>query len=117
GLDGRIDLGNVAQHARPERNLVERHAVAPHGGLSLGGTDDIIPCVLVEPDAGLAHEFVQVLEFLTAGAEFNIARWPNRRAVIHVLRSLVSFYSSVPRVGIALPKAPASASSAMRRSS
>ena len=69
-LDRRIDLGDVAQHPRPERDLVQRHAVAAHGGLGLGGADDVVPGILVEVGARLADEFVQVLEFLGAGAEF-----------------------------------------------
>ena len=45
--------GDVAQHPRPERDLVERHAVAPHRGLGLGGADDVVPGVLVEVGARL----------------------------------------------------------------
>ena len=54
-LDRRIDLGDVAQHPRPERDLVQRHAVAPHGGLGLGGADDVVPGVLVEIGPRLAR--------------------------------------------------------------
>ena len=70
-LDRGVDPGDIAQHARPERDLVERHAVAAHGGLGLGGADDIVPGILVEVGARLAHEFMQVLELLAAGAEFD----------------------------------------------
>ena len=82
-LDGSIDLGDIAQHARTECDLVERHAVAAHGGLGLGGADDIVPGVLVEPGARLADEFVEVLEFFAAGAEFDVHRRPDGRPVIH----------------------------------
>ena len=70
-LDGAIDLCDVAQHARPECDLVERHAVAAHGGLGLGGADDVVPGILVEVGAGLDDQLVQVLELLAAGAEFD----------------------------------------------
>ena len=69
-LDRGVDPGDIAQHARPECDLVERHAVAAHRGLGLGGADDIVPGILVEVGARLAHEFVKVLERLGAGAEF-----------------------------------------------
>ena len=77
-FDRRVDLGDIAQHARAERDLVQRHAVAAHGGLGLGGADDIVPGVLVEVGARLAHELVQVLERLGARPELDIARWPDR---------------------------------------
>src|ERR1700744_4719207 len=65
-------------HTRAERDLVERHAVAAHGGLGLGGADDVVPGVLVEVGARLADELVQVLEGFAAGAEFGVARcWPD----------------------------------------
>ena len=53
-LDRGVDFGNVAQHPRPERNLVQRHAVATHRGLGLRGADDVVPGVLVEIRARLA---------------------------------------------------------------
>ncbi len=85
-LDRRVDLGDVAQHARPERDLVERHAVAAQRGLGLGGADDVVPGILVEVGARLAHELVQVLEFLAAGAEFDVAGgWDAGRLVHRVL--------------------------------
>ncbi len=40
------------------------------------GADDIVPCVLVEPGAGFSDEFVEILEFFAAGAEFDIPRRP-----------------------------------------
>ena len=71
--DRRIDPGDIAQHPRPERDLVQRHAVAAHRGFGLGGADDVVPGILVEVGARLADELVQVLEFLAAGAEFGPA--------------------------------------------
>ena len=59
-FDRRIDLADVAQHARPERNRVERHAVAPQRRLGLGAADDIVPIVLIEIGAGFGDDFVQV---------------------------------------------------------
>ena len=88
-LGGGVDLGDIAQHPRPERDLVERHAVAAHGGLGLRGADDIIPGVLVQPGAGLAHEFVEILEFFAAGAEFDIpapAGWGSRHSCVFLSR-------------------------------
>ena len=82
-LGGRVDPGDIAQDPRPERNLVEGHAVAAHGGLGLRGADDIVPGVLVEPGAGFAHEFVEILEFLAAGAELDIPRRLDGGPVIH----------------------------------
>ena len=84
-FDGSVDLGDVAQHARPERDLVERHAVAAHGGLGLGGADDVVPGILVEVGARPADQFVQVLELLAAGAEFDRWRWDAGRFVHDVL--------------------------------
>src|SRR6185295_581893 len=78
-----VDPGDVPQHPRPECNLVERHPVAAHGGLGLRGADDIVPGVLVEPGAGLSDEFVEILEFFAAGAEFDIPCWPAGRRVVH----------------------------------
>src|ERR1700744_3461592 len=65
-------------HTRAERDLVERHAVAAHGGLGLGSADDVVPGILVEVGARLADELVQVLEGFAAGAKLGIARWPDR---------------------------------------
>src|SRR3954468_19724184 len=66
-----VDLRDVAKHARPESDLVERQTVAAHGGLGLGGADDIVPGVLIQVRPRLRYELVKVLEFLAAGAEFN----------------------------------------------
>jgi len=71
-----VDLSDVPQHPRPECNLVERHAVAAHGGLRLRSADDVVPCVLVEPGAGFSDEFMEILELFAAGAEFDIPRRP-----------------------------------------
>ncbi len=71
-LDRAGDLAHVAQHTRAESDLVQGHAVAAHRGLGLGGADDVVPGVLVEVGTRLPDEFVQVLERLVAGAEFDV---------------------------------------------
>ena len=68
-LDRRIDLADVAQHARPERDGVERHAVAPQRGFGLHAADDVIPVVLIEILAGFGDDFVQVEKF---GSSFGV---------------------------------------------
>ena len=107
-LDGSIDLRDVAQHARPECDLVERHAVAAHGGLGLGGADDVVPGILVEVGAGLDDQLVQVLEFLAAGAEFDRLRRDAGRFVHGVLpgdafalRYRVPGYRAIPKIAMA----------------
>ena len=60
-LDGRVDLGDIAQHARAKCDLVEPHAVAAHGGLGLSGPDNIIPGILVEIRPCPADELVKIL--------------------------------------------------------
>jgi len=62
-LDRRVDPAHVAQHARPERERIQRHAVAPQRGLALGAADDVIPVVLVEILARLLDDLVQRLKF------------------------------------------------------
>src|SRR6201999_1014096 len=69
-----IDARGVAPHARPKRDLVERHAVAAHRGFRLRGADDVIPGVLVEIGARLVPELMKVLERLGAGAKFGALR-------------------------------------------
>ena len=82
-FDRGVDLGDVAQHARPERDLVKRHAVAAHGGFGLGGADDVIAGILVEIGAGFPDELVKVLEFFVARAKLDILRWPDR--LVHLV--------------------------------
>ncbi len=53
-FDGWIDLADVTQNARPERDGVERHAVAPQRRLGLDAADDIVPIVLIEICRALA---------------------------------------------------------------
>src|SRR5882757_5712388 len=84
---GWIDMGDVAQYAWPEGDLVQRHSVAAHRGLGFRGANDITPGILVQLGAGLPHEFVQVLVFLAAGAELDIARRWNGGPVIHGVSS------------------------------
>src|SRR6202007_3095088 len=74
--------GDIAQHPRPECNLVQGHAVATHGGLGLSGADDIIPGILVEVGACLAHEFVKILEFFGTGAELRCC-WLDAGGFVH----------------------------------
>ena len=62
-VDG-VGAVDVAQHARPECERVERETVAPHSGLGLGAADQIIPDVAVEPGARHRDELVQVVELL-----------------------------------------------------
>ena len=78
----RVDLGDIAQHARTESDLVQRHAVAAHRGLGLGGADDVVPGILVEVGARLADELVKVLELLAARAEFD-GRWRDAGCLVH----------------------------------
>ncbi len=58
----RIHMGDVAQHPRPEAELIEREPVAPQRGFRLGGADDVVPVVLVEILARLGDDLVQGLE-------------------------------------------------------
>ncbi len=65
-----VDLADIAQHARPERNRIERHAVTPQRRFGLDGADDVIPGVLIEIGAGAVDDFVQVQEFIAFGCGF-----------------------------------------------
>src|SRR5258706_88737 len=47
-LDGGVHLGDIAQHARPECDLIECHAVAAHGGVGLGGSDNVVAGILIK---------------------------------------------------------------------
>ena len=107
-LDRGVDLGDVAQHPRPECDLVQRHAVAAHGGLGLGGADDVVPGILVEVGARLADEFVQVLEFLGAGAEFDVAAGRMRVAsfMVSSRECLSAWRSMVLTFRLSLPELP-----------
>ena len=58
----RIDLADVAQHARTKGDGVERHAVAPQRGLGLRPADDVVPVVLVEVLPRLGDELMQVVQ-------------------------------------------------------
>ena len=61
----RIDLAHVAQHARPERDGVERHAVSSQRRLGLDAADDVVPIVLVQVLPGPGDNLVQVQEFVS----------------------------------------------------
>ena len=58
----RVDLADVAQHARAKGDRVERHAVAPQRGLGFRPADDVIPVVLVEVLPRLGDEFMEVVK-------------------------------------------------------
>ena len=83
-FDGGVDLGNVAQDARAEGDLIKRNAVAAHGGFGLGGADNVVPGVLVEVGARLADELVQVLELLAARTKLDVSRRPDRGRLVHL---------------------------------
>ena len=68
-LDRRVDPAHVAQHARAERDRVERQAVAAQRGLGLGAADDVVPVVLVEVLPRLGDDLVQGLEIDAGGGE------------------------------------------------
>ena len=60
-LHGRgIDVADVAQDARAERERLQRHAVAPQRGLGLRSADDVVPVVLVEVLPRLGDDLMQV---------------------------------------------------------
>ena len=56
-----VDVGDVAQHARAERDGVERRPVAPQRRLALGRADQVAPDVAVELRPRRRDEFVQAL--------------------------------------------------------
>ena len=73
-LDRGIHLAHIAQNARPERNRVERHAVALERGLALGAADDVVPVVLVEVLARPRDDLMQVLELQSGGCAAGVER-------------------------------------------
>ncbi len=60
--DGRVDMGDVAQHPRPKAQGIERKTIAAQRGFGLGRADDVIPIVLVEVLPRLGDDLVQDLE-------------------------------------------------------
>ena len=60
-----VDLADVPQYARPERDRVQRHAISSQRGLGLDAADDVVPGVLVEILSRLGDDLVQVEEFIT----------------------------------------------------
>ena len=68
-LDGGVDPAHVAQHPRPERDLVEGEAVAAKRGFGLGGADDVVPVVLVQVLPRLGDDLVKRLEIEAGGGE------------------------------------------------
>src|ERR1700730_14864871 len=85
--DRRIDPGDIAQHPRPECDLVQRHAVAAHRGFGLGGADNVVPGFLVQVAARSSHELVKVLDFFAACAEFSSRRRPDAGRLVHRILS------------------------------
>ena len=73
---GRVHLGDVAQHARTQRDRIERRAVAPQCRLALGGADQIAPDVAVELRPRRRDEFVQAL--VVAGEFGQVRRFGHR---------------------------------------
>ena len=67
-FDRGIDLAHVAQHARTQRDRIERQAVAQHRRLGFRPADDVVPIVLVQVGARLGDELVQVQEFAGHGS-------------------------------------------------
>ena len=65
-----IDLADVAQHARPERDGIERHAVSSQRRLGLDAADDVVPGVLIEVLPRLGDDLVQVEEFVALVRRF-----------------------------------------------
>ena len=55
-----IDVADVAQHPRPERDGVERHAVAPQRCFGFGAAYDVVPIVLVKVLPRLGDDFMQI---------------------------------------------------------
>ncbi len=91
-LDRGVDMADVAQHARPERDLVERHAVAAQVVSVSARADDVVPGILVEVGARLAHELVQVLELFATGAELDGRRRDAGRFVHGVLSRMHGWF-------------------------
>jgi hypothetical protein len=65
-----VDLADVAQYARSERDGVQRHAVSAQGRLGFDAADDIVPGVLVEILPRLGDDLVQVEEFVALVRRF-----------------------------------------------
>src|SRR5439155_733839 len=57
-----VDLGDVAQHARPEGDRVESLPIAPQGGLGLGAAREVIPRSRRQRELRGAHDLVKRLE-------------------------------------------------------
>ena len=61
---GRIYLAHVVEHARAERDSIERLAVAAHRGLGFGGAGEVVPGARRELAAGGGDDFLQGEELL-----------------------------------------------------
>ena len=62
-----VDLADVTQDTRPERDRVERHAVPAQRGLGFRPADDVVPVVLVEVLPGLGDDLVQIEQLAGSG--------------------------------------------------
>ena len=58
-MRGWVDVADIAQHARTERDRVQRHPIALQGGLGLGAPDDVIPIVQRQFLTRFFHQFMQ----------------------------------------------------------
>src|SRR5437660_282274 len=59
----------VAKRPRAERDRIERHAVAPQGGLRFRTADDVVPIVLVQVLPRLGDELMQVEQVARLGGD------------------------------------------------
>jgi len=82
-LGGCVDPADVAQHAWPECDLVERHSIAPQRGFGLGAAHDVVPGILIEVSPRLADDLVKVLELVGVRADLSGRRRLVARCVIH----------------------------------
>jgi hypothetical protein len=69
--------------SRSKGDRVQRRAIAAHRGFGLGGADDVVPGVLIEVGPRFPDEFVQILERLVAGAEFDVPFRPDAGCFVH----------------------------------
>ena len=61
---GAVDGAHIAQHARLERDRIERLAIARERRLGLGPAGDVVPIVAIEVEPCGLEELVQVLKTL-----------------------------------------------------
>ena len=80
-LDRGIHVADVARHARPQRDAIERQPVASQGRLGLGPADQGVPCILGQVLLTLADDLVQALELAHAAGAAGIGAF----VPVHVL--------------------------------